>query len=56
MTEVSLNDGRDAEQVEQVHGNRNAYHIGYEYKVSVAMRLIGAVFPLENEPKDESRA
>ena len=38
-------DGRDAEQVEQVNTDAEACHIGDEYQPSVAVRLVGMVFP-----------
>ena len=36
-----------------MHGYRDAYHIGYQYQITVAIGLIGSVFPLENEPEHQ---
>ncbi len=49
-------EGRDAEQVEKMDRNRDTYHISYQNKISVGVRLVGAVFPLEHEPYHQSRA
>ena len=52
---VDEHDGRDAQQIEQVHGDGHADHIGDKYQVSVAMGLVGAVLPLEYEPEHQRR-
>ena len=44
-------DGGQAEQVEQVHTDGEARHIGDEDKVSVGMRLVGMLLPLQDEPE-----
>ena len=47
-------DGWDAEQVEQVHTDTQTGHIGDEHEPSVAMRFVGMVFPLQNQPEYHS--
>ena len=47
-------DGWDAEQVEQVHTDTQTGHIGDEHEPSVAMRFVGVVFPLQNQPEYHS--
>ena len=49
-------DGRYAEQVEQMYGNRNAYHVGNQNQILVAVGLVGAIFPFENKPEHQRRA
>ena len=44
-------DGRNTEQVEQVHTDTQTCHIGDEYKPAVAMRFVGMVFPLQYQPE-----
>ena len=39
-----------------MHSHRNAYHIGYEDEPTVAVRLVGNIFPFEDEPEHESGA
>ena len=43
--------GGDTEQVEQVHSNGEAYKICYQDEPAVAMRRVGVVLPLEDEPE-----
>ena len=49
-------DGGDTEQIEQVHGDGHADHVCDEYEIAVAVRGVGAVFPLEYEPEYQRRA
>ena len=44
-------DGRDTEQVEQVHTDTQTCHIGDEYKPAIAVRFVGMVFPLQYQPE-----
>ena len=45
-------DGRDAEQVEQVNTDAEPRHIGDEHQPSVAVRLVGMVFPFQDKPEN----
>ena len=47
---INQSESRDAEQVEQVDGNRNTDNIRYQNQIAVGMRLVGTVLPLEHEP------
>ena len=47
-------DGRQTEQVEEVNTNRQARHVDYKNKPTVAMRLIGMIFPFQDEPEYNS--
>ncbi len=47
-------DGRQAEQVEQVDTNGEARHVENKNKPAVGMRLVGVVFPLQDEPEHHS--
>ena len=49
-------DCRNTKQIEQVHCHRHAYHIGYEHQPAVAVRLVGAVFPFQDEPEHQGGA
>ena len=44
-------DGGDAEQVEQVHADRQTCHVGDEHQPAVAVGLVGFVFPFQDEPE-----
>ena len=44
-------DGRNAKQVQQVHADAQARHIGDEDEPAIAVRLVGMVFPFQNEPE-----
>ena len=49
------NDGRNTKQIEQVHADTEARHIGNQHQPTVTVRLVGMVFPLQNEPKHDGR-
>ena len=46
----------DAQQVEQVHGNRDADDVCYQHQVAVAVGLVGAVFPFQYQPEHQGGA
>ena len=52
---INQHDGRDTQQVEQVHRNRHADDVGDEYDVAVGVRLVGYALPFENQPEYECR-
>ncbi len=45
--------GGDAQEVEQMDGYGDAYHVGYQYQVFVAVGHVGAVLPFEDEPEHQ---
>ncbi len=47
-------DGRDTEQIEQVYADGQSHYIGNKHKPFIGMRLIGIVFPFEDEPENNS--
>ncbi len=49
-------DSRDAQQVEQVHAQRHAKHVGNQDEPAVAAGLVGVVFPLECQPEHQGGA
>ena len=49
-------DGGDAEQVEQVDRYGDAYDVGYQHQIAVAVWHVGSVFPLQDEPEHQSGA
>ena len=52
---IDKHDGREAEQVEQVHADAEAGQVGDEHQPAVAVRLVGDVLPFEDEPEDHCR-
>ena len=46
-------EGRQAEQVEQMHADAETREVGDEDEPAVAARLVGMVFPLEHQPEDD---
>ena len=55
LVAIHQHDGGDAEQVQQMNADRQAGHIGDEYQPTVAVRLIGVVFPFQDEPEYDGR-
>ena len=48
-------DGRQAEQVEQVNADAQAGDVGYEHQIAVALRFVGMLLPLQDEPEHQRR-
>ena len=48
-------DCRNTQQIEQVYTDTEACHICNEYQPTVAMRLVGAIFPFQDKPKHNGR-
>ena len=44
-------DGRNAEQIQQVDTDAQAGHIGDQHQPTVAVRLVGMILPLQDEPE-----
>ena len=51
---VYQHDGRQTQQVQQVDTNGEARHIHDEHQPAVGMRLVGMVFPFQNQPEYHS--
>ena len=50
---VNKHNCRDAQQVEEMDTDRQACHVCNEHKPAVGVRLVGMVFPFQNEPEDD---
>ena len=46
---------RDAQQVEQMDGYRNADSVGYGYQIAVGVRVVAAVLPFQDKPENQGR-
>lgn len=55
LVAVDEDDSRQAQQVQQVHTDGQTCHVEDEHKPTVRVRLVGVVFPLEDEPEHDSR-
>ena len=52
---VNQTDGWQTEQVQQVDTDGKSRHIHDKHEPAVAVRLVGVVFPLQDEPEHQSR-
>ena len=52
---IDQHEGREAEQVEQVDADGQTRQIGDEHQPAVAVRLVGTVFPFQDEPEHHGR-
>lgn len=48
--------GRNAEEVQQMDRDRDSDDIGYEHQILVAVGSVGAVFPFQYQPEDQGGA
>ena len=55
VSEYEHNRG-NAEEVEKVYGDADAYDVGDQDEPAVGVRAVGLIFPLEYQPEDEGGA
>ena len=52
---INQHDGGQAQQVEQVYADGKAGQVENQHQPAVAVRLVGTVLPLEDEPEHQGR-
>ncbi len=52
---IYQHNGRQTQQVQQVDTDRQTRHIHNQHEPTVGMRLVGLIFPLQDEPEHNSR-
>ena len=51
LVAIHQHDGGQAQEVEQVDADGQAGHVEYQHEPTVGVRLVGMVFPLEDDPE-----
>ena len=52
---IDQNDGRQAQQIEQVHTDGQTGEVENQHNPAIGVRRVGIVFPFQNEPEHQSR-